>query len=191
MPAKHHLRVIAGSLKGRKLVSPDWDGLRPTSDRLRQTLFNVLSGHVAGRRMLDAYAGTGAVGIEALSRGAAHVTFLDRDPRAIALITENLARCGVRDGYTILRSDAMKANQLGLAPGFDLVFVDPPYATAPDAAASMVAGAVARGGRLVLEHARRAAAPERLGELVCTRTLTAGDSALSFYTHESRDDEPA
>jgi len=191
MPAKHHLRVTAGSLKGRKLVSPEWDGLRPTSDRLRQTLFNVLSGHVAGARMLDAYAGTGAVGIEALSRGAVHVTFLERDPRAIELITENLTRCGVRDGYTILRSDAMKSGQSALAPTFDLVFVDPPYASAPDAAASVVAGAVAHGGRLVLEHAMRTAAPAQLADLVRTRTLTAGDSALSFYTHESRDDEPA
>jgi 16S rRNA (guanine(966)-N(2))-methyltransferase RsmD len=191
MPTKHHLRIIAGSLKGRKLVSPDWDGLRPTSDRLRETLFNVLSGHIAGARMLDAYAGTGAVGMEAISRGAAHVTFLERDARAIDLITGNLARCGVRDGYTVLRADAMKTGQSALAGGFDLVFVDPPYALAPDAAASMVAGVVAQGGRLVLEHARRTAAPERLGDLTCTRTLTSGDSALSFYTHESRDDEPA
>ena len=152
MPAKHHLRIIAGTLKGRKLVSPDWEGLRPTSDRLRETLFNVLAGRVDGARMLDAYAGTGAVGIEAISRGAAHVTFLERDPRAVDLIAENLARCGVRDGYTVLRADAVKANQSALAVPFDVVFVDPPYAVAPEAAASAVADAVAPNGRMVLEQ---------------------------------------
>ncbi len=191
MPGKHHLRIIAGRLKGRKLVSPDWEGLRPTSDRLRETLFNVLAGRVDGARMLDAYAGTGAVGIEAISRGAAHVTFLERDPRAIDLIAENLARCGVRDGYTVLRADAVKGNQSALAVPFDVVFVDPPYAMTPEAAASVVADAVAPNGRMVLEHARRTTPTARLGSLTLTRTLQAGDSALSFYTHESRDDEPA
>ena len=191
MPSKHHLRITAGTLKGRKLVSPDWDGLRPTSDRLRQTLFNVLAGHVVGVRMLDAYAGTGAVGMEAISRGATHVTFLERDPRAIDLIAGNLARCGIGGGYTVLRADAMKAASSALTPPFDLVFVDPPYDMTPESATTMVSGAVAAGGRLVLEHARRTAVPARLGELVLTRTLTAGDSALSFYMHESRDGEPA
>lgn len=191
MPANHHLRIIAGSLKGRRLASPDWEGLRPTSDRLRETLFNVLAGRVDGARMLDAYAGTGAVGIEAISRGAAHVTFLERDPRAIDLIAENLARCGVRDGYTVLRADAVKGNQSALAEPFDVVFVDPPYAMAPEAAASVVADAVRPNGRMVLEHARRTTPPARLGALTLTRTLQAGDSALSFYTRESRDDEPA
>ena len=85
------MRIIAGTLKGRRLEAPDWDGLRPTSDRLRETLFNVLAPRIRGARVLDGYAGTGAVGIEALSRGAAHVTFVERDPRAVALIEANLA----------------------------------------------------------------------------------------------------
>ena len=76
------MRIIAGTLKGRRLDAPDWDGLRPTSDKLRETLFNVLAPRIGGARVLDGYAGTGAVGIEALSRGAAHVTFVERDPRA-------------------------------------------------------------------------------------------------------------
>src|SRR5688572_32354852 len=95
--AEKLLRVIAGSFKGRRLESPRWDGLRPTSDKLRETLFNVLAPRVAGARVLDAFAGTGAVGIEAMSRGAAHVTFVERDRRAQALIDANLARCGVRE----------------------------------------------------------------------------------------------
>ena len=87
------MRVITGAFKGRRLAPPTWEGLRPTSDRLRETLFNVLAGQVEGARVLDGYCGTGAVGIEALSRGAAHVTFVDRDPRATRLVEANLATC--------------------------------------------------------------------------------------------------
>src|SRR3954469_5733663 len=99
------MRVIAGSFKGRRLKAPTWDGLRPTSDKLRETLFNILAPRIEGARVLDGYAGTGALGIEALSRGAAHVTFVERDPRAIALIEQNLAGCGVAGDYTIRRGD--------------------------------------------------------------------------------------
>src|SRR2546426_11011462 len=97
------MRVIAGSLKGRRLKAPTWEGLRPTSDKLRETLFNILAPRVGGARVLDGYAGTGACGIEALSRGAAHVTFVERDRRACALIAENLAHCGIADGYVMMR----------------------------------------------------------------------------------------
>src|SRR5919109_3636462 len=99
------MRIIAGSLKGRRLATPDWQGLRPTSDKLRETLFNVVAPRIPGARVLDAYAGTGAIGIEAISRGAAHVTFVDRDRRATRLIAENLRRCGIAEGYAIIRDD--------------------------------------------------------------------------------------
>ena len=95
------MRVIAGRFKGRRLKSPTWDGLRPTSDKLRETLFNMLASRVVAARVFDGYAGTGAVGIEALSRGAAHVTFVERDRRATELIAHNLAACGIEQGYTI------------------------------------------------------------------------------------------
>lgn len=182
MKAKPQIRIIAGTLKGRRLASPDWVGLRPTSDRLRETLFNVLGGTVAGARVLDGYAGTGAVGIEALSRGAAHVTFLERDPRAIDLIGENLTRCGVMGGYTILRADMAAAGPAGLPAVFDVVFLDPPYVLAPDTAVEAAAGVVAPGGRLVIEHARRSAPATSIAGLSLTRTLMTGDSALSFYS---------
>src|SRR6059036_740882 len=103
------MRVIAGSLKGRRLKAPTWDGVRPTSDKLRETLFNILAPRIEGARVLDGYAGTGAVGIEALSRGAAHVTFVERDRRAQALIAENLARCGIADGYVMIRANVSRA----------------------------------------------------------------------------------
>src|SRR6476646_8553978 len=101
------MRVVAGKWRGRTLKPPTWEGLRPTSDRLRETLFNILAPSIAGARVLDGYAGTGAIGIEALSRGAAHVTFVERDPRAARLIAANLAAMGP-DGASdraIIRAD--------------------------------------------------------------------------------------
>src|SRR5207248_9150143 len=98
------MRIIAGSLKGRRLNAPTWAGLRPTSDKLRETLFNILAPRVAGARVLDGYAGTGAIGIEAMSRGAASVTFVETDRRAQRLIEENLARCGTANGCVIIRA---------------------------------------------------------------------------------------
>jgi 16S rRNA (guanine(966)-N(2))-methyltransferase RsmD len=172
------LRVIAGALKGRRLLGPSWDGLRPTSDRLRETLFNVLAPHIAGARVLDGFAGTGAVGIEALSRGASHVTFAERDPRAVRLIEDNLARCAVQDRYTVLGVDVAAGR---LAGEFDIVFLDPPYMVDPRDAVAAVADLVSAEGQLVIEHARRAALPESVGPLARTRTLLSGDSALTVY----------
>src|SRR5256885_15952672 len=103
------MRVIAGSLKGRRLNAPAWEGLRPTSDKLRETLFNIIGFRVPGARVLDGYAGTGALGIEAISRGAAYVTFVERDRRAQALISPNPAPCGIRGGPVFLRQRFFRA----------------------------------------------------------------------------------
>src|SRR5437868_13693727 len=103
------MRVIAGTFKGRRLEAPTWEGLRPTSDKLRETLFNVLAPRIAGARVLDGYAGTGALGIEAMSRGAASVAFVERDPRAQALIEENLTHCGLTIGCVIIRASVARA----------------------------------------------------------------------------------
>ena len=178
------MRIIAGTLKGRRLETPSWAGLRPTSDRLRETLFNVLAPVIPGARVLDAYAGTGAIGIEAISRGAAHVTFVDCDARATALVTRNLQRCGIRDGYAIIRDDAARAVPATASQDFDVIVLDPPY-DAADAApvVAALAPALAPGGVLVLEHARRHVAPPAAGALTLTRALRAGDSALAFYRH--------
>src|SRR5512132_3129607 len=119
------MRVIAGTYKGRTLKSPTWEGVRPTSDKLRETLFNILAPRIGGARVLDGYAGTGAVGIEALSRGAAHVTFVEQDRRAGALVADNLAHCGVTDGYVIIRASVVRALD-DLGPElFDVMFFDP------------------------------------------------------------------
>jgi 16S rRNA (guanine(966)-N(2))-methyltransferase RsmD len=176
------LRIIAGTLKGRRLDTPGWDGLRPTSDRLRETLFNVLAGRVEGARVLDGFAGTGAVGIEALSRGAAQVTFVESDPRAVRLIERNLERCAVSDRYAIIRAGFADAARRSFPGSFDLVFLDPPYRS--DVIVSTLEAAaplVAPGGLLILEHARRDNAPARVASIAKTRDIMSGDSALSLY----------
>ena len=180
------MRVIAGMLKGRRLKPPTWDGLRPTSDKLRETLFNILAPRIAGARVLDGYSGTGALGIEAISRGAARVTFVDSDRRAQALIAENIAQCGVKGGYAIIRATVAAAiDDLGATPAepFDIILLDPPYDD-PQVDVVIAAGgdALAAAGVLVFEHPRRRAAPEAAGRLVRVRQVTSGDSALSFYS---------
>lgn len=175
------MRIIAGSLKGRRLEAPDWAGLRPTSDRLRETLFNVLAPRIAGARFLDAYAGTGAVGIEALSRGADHVTFVEQDRRAQGLIQANLDRCGVENRYAIIRAGFSGA-AMRSAGSFDVLFLDPPYggrelSQALETAAPLVLGEAV----LIVEHARRDTAPAEVNGLELTRDLVQGDSVLSFY----------
>jgi 16S rRNA (guanine(966)-N(2))-methyltransferase RsmD len=180
------MRIIAGSLKGRRLDAPDWDGVRPTSDRLRETLFNVLAPRIEGARVLDVYAGTGAVGIEALSRGAGHVTFVEQDHRAVRLIEANLARCGVTERYAIIRAGFAGAVRRLAGEQPDIIVLDPPYGPAELAGALDGASALAGPTTIVvIEHARRDAAPEAAGALVRTRELTSGDSALAFYRRRS------
>ena len=179
------MRVIAGALKGRKLDAPTWDGLRPTSDKLRETLFNVLAPRIEGARVLDGYAGTGAVGIEALSRGAAHVTFVEQDRRAAALIESNLKKCGIADGYVIIQSSVLQAIE-GLrtkgTAAFDVILLDPPYASDFHEALPHVGDIVKPDGVVILEHARRAEAPAASGRLTRVRELKSGDSTLTFYS---------
>jgi 16S rRNA (guanine(966)-N(2))-methyltransferase RsmD len=175
------MRIIAGELKGRRLKAPTWDGLRPTSDKLRETLFNILAARISGSRVLDVFAGTGAVGLESLSRGAARVVFLEQDRRAAELITENARLCGVTDRCVIIRGRAEQAlqHQLDDDP-FDVVVLDPPYDFAPlGAVLDAALRHVAPGGLLILEHAFRRAVPTPTGSRA-TRTVRSGDSALTM-----------
>jgi 16S rRNA (guanine966-N2)-methyltransferase len=176
------MRIIAGEFKGRRLEAPRWDGLRPTSDKLRETLFNILAPRVSGAAVLDLFAGTGAVGLESLSRGARHVVFVEHDRRAAALIAANVARCGVRDRCVIIRDTAERVLQKTIAgEPFDLVMLDPPYDHAALEPVIARAGThLAPGGLLVLEHAsRRAVGP--VEGLMITRTVRSGDSSLTMF----------
>ncbi len=178
------LRVIAGAHKGRRLKTPTWEGLRPTSDRLRETLFNVVRPRIEGARVLEGYAGTGALGIEAISRGAASVTFIDDDRRAQALVAENLARCGIENGYVIIRASVARGIETLQAAGqvFDLVLLDTPDDLDPARALSGVEALMAPDALLVLEHGRRQPVPAEAGRLRLGRDLKSGDGALAFYT---------
>jgi 16S rRNA (guanine966-N2)-methyltransferase len=125
------MRVIAGSAKGTRLVRAP-AGVRPVTDRVREGLFSSIGPRIEGVRVLDLYAGTGAVGIEALSRGAEHAIFVDRAPSAVAAVRDNLRRTGLEDRAMVRRSDVLAF--LERAPkdgGFDLVFLDPPYEAGP------------------------------------------------------------
>lgn len=174
------MRVIAGALKGRRLKAPDWDGPRPTSDKLRETLFNILAPRISGARVLDGFAGTGAVGIEALSRGARHVAFVERDPRAIALIRANLDACGIVGGYSIIRGSVTRASSLLAGELFDIIVLDPPYDSEEVPAILAAVEPLARG-LVVLEHATRGQVPREAGRLARRRHVVSGDSALTFY----------
>jgi 16S rRNA (guanine(966)-N(2))-methyltransferase RsmD len=176
------MRIIAGTHKGRTLKSPTWAGLRPTSDKLRETLFNILAPRMEGARVLDVFAGTGAVALEALSRGAAFATCIESDRRAARLIEENATRCGEQKRCAIIRADVERALQRPVPGGpFDIVVLDPPYEY--DAIADAVVNAAtqrAAAGVVVLEHASRVMPPAPPG-LTPARTVTSGDSALTFY----------
>jgi 16S rRNA (guanine(966)-N(2))-methyltransferase RsmD len=178
------MRVIAGRYKGRRLKTPTWEGLRPTSDKLRETLFNILAPRIDGARVLDGFAGTGAIGIEALSRGAAHVTFVDQDRRARALIEENLAGCDVERDYTIGGGDVAAALSHQSAGAYDLILLDPPYDGATIQVLDAAARALAPGGLIVLERATRRE-PEEPPTLERVRDVTSGNSTLTFFTRRT------
>lgn len=174
------MRIIAGACKGRRLETPTWQGVRPTSDKLRETLFNILAPRLVGARVIDAFAGTGAIGLEALSRQAAHVVFIERDRRAIALIGRNTAACRVEGRYTIEHGDARAVLRRMHEAAFDLILLDPPYDYADvydvlDAAAARLAA----GGLIVLERATRRE-PEVPASLERARDVVSGDSTLTF-----------
>ena len=171
------MRIIGGRFRRRRLASPA-RGVRPTSDRLRETLFNVLGPSVEGARVLDAFAGTGALGLEALSRGAAEVTLVERDPRALEVVAENLRRCGAESGCRVVRGSFARA-VASMGP-FDLVLLDPPYDEADfEGILGAAAGVLAATGRVVLEHSRRRTSPETAGALTRARLLTAAPLVLA------------
>jgi 16S rRNA (guanine966-N2)-methyltransferase len=185
------MRVIAGTYRSRILKSLKGLALRPTSDRLRETLFNVLAPNIAGSRFIDLFAGTGAIGIEALSRGAAEVVFIENRTPAATLIRRNLESLGVSSGVTVLAVDALRglamlaARKNSGAPAFDHIFLDPPYAAAEDYSRVLEfigsADIMAPGGIVVAEHRRNFDLPEEPSAIKRFRVLKQGDAALSFY----------
>jgi 16S rRNA (guanine966-N2)-methyltransferase len=185
------MRVIAGTYRSRILKSLKGLALRPTSDRLRETLFNVLGSGVAGARFLDLFAGTGAIGIEAVSRGAAEAVFIEKHQPAVELIRKNLEALGIRSGVTVMAADVLRAletlasHKERLGPGFGYVFLDPPYAAAEDYARVLrffgSSELLSSAATVIAEHRRNFDLLEETGELKRFRVLKQGDAALSFY----------
>jgi 16S rRNA (guanine(966)-N(2))-methyltransferase RsmD len=183
------VRVISGKYRGRKLKSPPSLKTRPTSDRLRETLFNILAPRIEGARFLDLCAGSGAVGIEALSRGAAHVTFVDRSRKMYALIETNLDLLNLGDGKTEVVSrealEFLSRNVKHEAEPFDVVFFDPPYAIdyeeVLDYVGENAAGLLAQDGVVVVEHHKKKDLPKGFGGLQRYRVVRQSDSCLTFY----------
>ena len=178
------MRIIAGSLRSRTLEAPPGLATRPTSDRLRETLFNVLAPRIQGSAFLDLYAGSGAVGIEALSRGVARVEFVERAPAALRVLRGNLEKLGLTAGFRIHAAPVGATLRRVGAPErrpepYEVVFLDPPYDAAQEYAATL--GLLGVDALVIAEHRRKERLEDRYGSLARTRLLEQGDAALSFY----------
>ena len=175
------MRIIAGRFRSRKLKTVPGLAVRPTPDRLRESLFSILGSRVDGAVFIDAYAGSGAVGLEALSRGAKQVFLIERSAQALAVIRENLLSLGAEDLVTILRGRA--ANLLSDHPA-DIVFLDPPYDQLNEYTNSLAALSTAHCPYVIAQHSSRLTLQESYGGLRKRRTLKQGDNSLSFYSYE-------
>ena len=185
------MRVIAGSARGVRLSAPAGMQTRPTADRVKEALFSIIASQrdLAGTRVLDICAGTGSLGIEALSRGAAFCCFIEQERPVLALLEKNLARTGLDNRGECLAHDAIKGLNLLSRQGktFDIVFFDPPYssnlyATVPEALSSL--SLLSDGGLLVAECSARIPLAERYGMLVRIDRRVYGDTVLEFFVRE-------
>jgi 16S rRNA (guanine966-N2)-methyltransferase len=180
------VRIIAGTARGRRLKAPRDQSIRPTADRVRQSIFDALGQSMNGESVLDLFAGTGALALEAVSRGAERAVMVDQSPEACQLCLDNAEVLGFGDRVKVLRSNIDPAiGQLaGQGARFTLVFADPPYAQKvckPLLELLENSTILAPGARLMIEHSRREAAPDGVGSLVCQDSRRFGDTMASFY----------
>jgi 16S rRNA (guanine966-N2)-methyltransferase len=181
------MRIIGGTSKGRKLAPVHGRGIRPTSDRVKESIFNILGGDIEDQIVLDLFAGTGNLGLEALSRGASRVLFVEKSRQALSLIQRNLSQCGMEDRAEILPTDALRA--IGILNQrkevFDLILMDPPYEKG--LVQRMLTkienmGICHADSILVIEHDRREALPSRTPGWALLRERKIGDTLISFLT---------
>ncbi len=180
------MRVIAGVHRGRRLLGPRGQAIRPTSDRVKEALFSILGERTTGARVLDLYAGTGSIGIEALSRGAAHVTFVEANREALRLVQSNLEQCGLQQAARICACQVKQFFSRGsLWSGpYDIVFCDPPYQVTPElvALANTWEGPwLAVDAVVIFEHGKKADIPSPLGSLTRVKRYDYGDTALTLF----------
>jgi 16S rRNA (guanine966-N2)-methyltransferase len=185
------MRIISGRFGSRRLKGEPPPGIRPTSDKLRETIFNILGPAVEGAVFLDGYAGMGGIGIEAISRGADMVFFVDRNRKACAIIRENLNSLGVTEGFRLFETDLSKA--LGALErdevSFDVAFLDPPYEREDLYNADLERFGsrplLKTDGILIIEHSKRFQLPDAAGLIQRFRSVVQGDSILSFYRQQT------
>jgi 16S rRNA (guanine(966)-N(2))-methyltransferase RsmD len=190
------MRVIAGLHRGRRLRGPRGQAIRPTSDRVKEALFSILGERIMGARVLDLYAGTGSIGIEALSRGATHVTFVEDDRDALRLVQSNLRQCGLEQSAHICACQVSQFFRRGTewSGPYDIVFCDPPYHLTPELitlAMEWHAGWLAEDAVVILEHGRKADIPSKLGPLSQVKRYDYGDTALTRYHLTPKEVRPA
>ena len=180
------MRVIAGSHRGRRLSGPQGDALRPTSDKVREALFSILGTQVSGGRFLDLYAGTGAVGIEALSRGASAVTFVESNPQAVQLLQKNLRACQLLDRAQVRVGEAaafLERKDWWAGP-YDVLFADPPYDVRDELEVLIHAwrpGLLSEHAAVIIEQDSRTTLPALIDHAALVRRYLYGDTALYLY----------
>ena len=180
------MRIIAGAYKGRRLVTPRGDVTRPTADQVRIALMDTLMPWLPAARLLDLFAGAGGVGLEALSRGAAHVTFVERDARAVAALRDNVALLAVGPATRVIRDDVARAltRLTREDERFGIIFLDPPYeaeSTTSTLAALGAGGVLADGALVVAQHLTKRAPGDAAGVLRAFRTRRFGETTLTFF----------
>jgi 16S rRNA (guanine966-N2)-methyltransferase len=180
------VRIIAGALKGRRLVAPRGRATRPTADQVRIALMDTLAPRLDGARVLDLFAGAGGVGLEALSRGAAHATFIEQDTRAVAALRDNVAVLGLGPAARVRRADVLREIPALYRAGerFDVVFLDPPYDAGlvePTLEALGGGGLLLAEGLVIAQHFTKRAPAEVVGVLAAFRTRRFGETTLTFY----------
>ncbi len=182
------MRVIAGTHKGRRLKKPDGDTLRPTSTRVREALFSILSHRIRGADILDLYAGTGALSLESLSRGANHAVCVENHAGSLRILRENVTRCGYNTQCRVISRGVetflAAASSDDIPSVFDIVFADPPYHTSdptPFLERLGRSGIVSARGVVIFEHFFKQKAPQTVGSLTQTRQSRYGDTMLTFF----------
>lgn len=183
------MRIIAGMLRGRRLHGPSHSRLRPTSDKVREALFSIVGTRLLDCRFLDLYAGTGAIAIEALSRGAASATCVEPDPLALKVLRQNMMDCGVASDVFVCPTTVqhfLRHPALWQGP-YDIIFADPPYALVEQVEGLFALPShntlFASEAWLIVEHATKTSLPDTLGPCLHRRTYRYGDTTLSLYTY--------
>jgi 16S rRNA (guanine966-N2)-methyltransferase len=182
------MRILGGALRGRRLIGPSGAATRPTAGRVKSALFNILSELVPGACFLDLYAGTGLIGIEALSRGARCVTFVESNPASCRVVKRNLERCGFTHLAAVRRMSASRFLKQPVGGPYDIAFVDPPYHNDEELNILPILGAgaiIASTGVVVIEHFHKVQLPVQVGRLDFLKSYRHGDTLLSLYQHRT------